>query len=72
MEDKARKILQDAMKLKNELFTKEIVQGSLNESERLIFDFVNLIEEEYIKLDDKLHVPKPSILYFGRGELNGE
>ncbi len=65
-----RKVFDDAMDLRNHLFIQRAITGQWSESDQLIYDFLEEIGREYVKLTDELHVLKPFKIFIGRGDLN--
>lgn len=71
MEERVRKLFHEAMDMRNELFLQKALSGSISEEDKLIYEFLEKLGSEYVKLTDELYVLKPFKIFLPGGYLNG-
>jgi hypothetical protein len=71
MQERIRNLFNEAIKIRNEIFLQKAINGFMTEEEKLIYEFLDKLGDDYIKLTDELYVLKPFKIYICGGELNG-
>jgi hypothetical protein len=71
MQERVRKLFHEAMDMRNELFLQRALSGSTSEEDKLIYEFLEKLGSEYVKLTDELYVLKPFKIFLPGGYLNG-
>jgi hypothetical protein len=68
MQDRVKRLFNEAMSIRDEIFIQKALTGYETEEDKLIYDFLEKFGEDYIKLTDELHVLKPFTFFIRVGD----